>query len=185
MARRKLSNLDKVALCAMNECFNKVENPNEIKIVFASQYAEIDRLKKLIFQYSQENEVSPATFSASVHNNAVGQFSLLKKIKESYNSISAQEDTFITGFVEAAITNSKEILYCFAEEEPQVFSYCFLISHENNEFELITNTNLNPQKQDDIIRFENFLKNINSHDFTSKNGLFTIKRINKNQQEAE
>ena len=72
-----------VVLCCIHD--------RNIKIVFASRYGELDRLKKLVYQYTQENEVSPATFSGSVHNSAVGQFSLLNRITKSYNSISAEE----------------------------------------------------------------------------------------------
>ena len=50
LSRRKLSLADKLALCAMNECY---ETP-EVKIVFASQYGEIDRLDKIITQYTEE-----------------------------------------------------------------------------------------------------------------------------------
>lgn len=117
MARRKLSALDKTALCVMEECLKSCEHDKQnIKIVFASQYGELDRLKKLVAQYSQENEVSPATFSASVHNSAVGQFSLLKKITKSYNSVSAEEDTFSAGLTEAVITAKDcDVLYCYCD----------------------------------------------------------------------
>lgn len=74
MARRKLTSVDKTALCIMNECFSSLDEKNRnIKIVFTSQYGELDNLNKLIKQYTEENEVSPATFSGSVHNSAVGQ----------------------------------------------------------------------------------------------------------------
>ena len=115
MARRKLSALDKTALCIMNECLLAADDKN-IQIIFASQYGEVERLKKLVAQYSRDNEVSPATFSASVHNSVVGQFSLINKITKSYNSISAQEYTFEAGLIEA-ITSARdeEVLFCFCD----------------------------------------------------------------------
>lgn len=117
MARRKLSELDKIALCIMNECLSCAEDKN-IKIVFASQYGEVGRLKKLVGQYSEENEVSPATFSASVHNSAVGQFSLINKITKSYNSISAEEFTFEAGLIEAILSaKNEEVLFCFCDSD--------------------------------------------------------------------
>lgn len=117
MTRRKLSALDKTALCIMNECLSRLnENERNIKIVFASRYGELDRLKKLVSQYTQENEVSPATFSGSVHNSTVGQFSLLNKITESYNSVSAEKDTFGAGLIEAVITaKDSHVLYCYCD----------------------------------------------------------------------
>ena len=49
MVRRKLSALDKTALCILNECFSTLDNKEKnIKIVFASQYGELDRLKELV-----------------------------------------------------------------------------------------------------------------------------------------
>ena len=117
MARRKLSALDKAALCIMNECFSVLDDKEKnIKIVFASQYGELDRLKKLVKQYTEENEVSPAAFSGSVHNSAVGQFSLLNKITQSYNSISAEDFTFKAGLTEAVITaKDSSVLFCYCD----------------------------------------------------------------------
>lgn len=113
MSRRKLSKVDKAALCVMNEVY---EN-SDVKLVFASQYGEFDRLKKLISQYSEENEVSPATFSASVHNSVIGQFSLLNGIKNSYNAMSAGDNTFCAGLIEAAVDceQNTDVLYCYAD----------------------------------------------------------------------
>lgn len=117
MARRKLSALDKTALCIMNECMGKLDkNDRNIKIVFASRYGELDRLKKLVAQYTQENEVSPSTFSSSVHNSTVGQFSLLNKITQSYNSVSAEKDTFGAGLIEAVLNaKDSDVLYCYCD----------------------------------------------------------------------
>ena len=45
MARRKLSTLDKATLSALNEVFES----NNVKLIFASQYGELDRLKKISY----------------------------------------------------------------------------------------------------------------------------------------
>ena len=117
MARRKLSAVDKIALCVMNECLAGIEGDEwDLKIVFASRYGELDRLKKLVAQYTTENEVSPAAFSGSVHNSAVGQFSLINKITQSYNSVSAEENTFSAGLIEAVITAKNcDVIYCYCD----------------------------------------------------------------------
>ena len=135
MARRKLTPVDKTALCIMNECFSSLDEKNRnIKIVFASQYGELDNLNKLIKQYTEENEVSPATFSGSVHNSAVGQFSLLNRITKSYNSISAEEFTFEAGLTEAVLTASDcDVLYCYCDAITPDTAHGFgcIIGHNN------------------------------------------------------
>lgn len=133
MARRKLSTLDKTALCVMNELFESISGEKRnLKIVFASRYGELDRLKKLVAQYTLENEVSPATFSASVHNSAAGQFSLLNKITESYNSVSAEKDTFSAGLIEAVLTaKGCDVLFCCCDavDAENVSGFGCIISH--------------------------------------------------------
>ena len=74
LMRRKMSAIDKITVYAMNCCFDEEVE----KIVFSSRYGEFGRLLKLISQYTEENEVSPAAFSASVHNYPVSFFSILK-----------------------------------------------------------------------------------------------------------
>lgn len=135
MARRKLSTLDKTALCVMNELFESIpQEKRNLKIVFASRYGELDRLKKLVAQYTRENEVSPATFSGSVHNSAAGQFSLLNKITESYNSVSAEKDTFSAGLIEAVLTAKEgcDVLFCCCDavEAENAGGFGCIISHD-------------------------------------------------------
>ena len=144
MARRKLSALDKAALCIMNECLTSLEEKDRnIKIVFASRYGELDRLKKLVYQYTQENEVSPATFSGSVHNSAVGQFSLLNKITKSYNSVSAEDVTFSAGLIEAVLSADDDyVLYCFCDALTPDTAHgfgCIISPHGEANAELIGN----------------------------------------------
>lgn len=144
MARRKLTSVDKTALCIMNECFSSLDEKNRnIKIVFASQYGELDNLNKLIKQYTEENEVSPATFSGSVHNSAVGQFSLLNKITKSYNSVSAEDVTFGAGLTEAVLSADDDyVLYCFCDALTPDTAHgfgCIINPHGKANAELIGN----------------------------------------------
>ena len=174
MARRKLSTLDKATLSALNEVFES----NNVKLIFASQYGELDRLKKLVTQYVCENEVSPATFSSSVHNAAIGQFSLLKKITQSYNSISAEENTFSVGLIEAVLSaQNTDILYCYCDSNVTTDSFACIIStnlnNDGQQFELdIQEKPLNSKCKNEL---QDFLKTIELQtDFISKNGLFKI-----------
>lgn len=139
MARRKLTTLDRTSLSVMNRCCCdiSVDNLSGIKLVFASQYGELERLKKLVAQYTEENEVSPATFSGSVHNAVIGQFSLLNKITQSYNSISAENYTFEAGLIEAIITAKDcDVLYCYCDsmekDDARAFACLIQQSDSNN-----------------------------------------------------
>ena len=177
MARRKLSVLDKIALTAMHNCFTD----NDIKLVFASRYGELERLKKLVAQYTEENEVSPSAFSGSVHNSAVGQFSLINQIKESYNSISAEKNTFSAGLFEAvASAKTTNVLYCCCDTEPYIEGFACSLSLSDANAHYILNINKNPDQQNfsssETERFMDFLKS-NAKEFTSNDGLITIRNV--------
>lgn len=179
MARRKLSQLDKTSLCVLNECFNN----DDTKLVFASQFGELDRLKKLVTQYTNENEVSPATFSASVHNAAIGQFSLLNKINKSYNSISAEEHTFSAGLIEAVLSaKNEDILYCYCDSNKITEGFACIITMKPNlltkklELEILdTPVEKYTDTENEIQNFLNFLNN-NHPEFVSKNGIYKFSR---------
>ncbi len=182
MSRRKLSLLDKIALCAMQKCYDS----SQVKMVLASQYGELDRLRKLVDQYSQENEVSPATFSFSVHNSAVGQFSLLHKIKESYNSVSAEKDTFSAGLIEALMTStSDEVLFCCCDSEKVCEGFACLISTKDLskavfEWNILKNSERLFFETTDSERFFSFLEGEDKR-FVTSDGLFEIKNIGEQQ----
>ncbi len=110
LMRRKLSSIGKAAIYVMNEIYEK----NDINLVYASNYGELERVKKLLNQKNTDGEMSPTGFSFSVHNSSVGLFSLLNHINLSYNSISAGENSLAAGILESIISD-KDVLFCFAE----------------------------------------------------------------------
>lgn len=65
--------------------------------------------------------MSPAAFSASVHNAAPGAWSLFAKSRASYTAIAARERTYEMGLLEAkaqlATRTTPSVLYVYAEEE--------------------------------------------------------------------
>ena len=130
MMRRKLSLIGKIAISTMCDCYNKEDG--DIKLVYASQYGELERLVKLINQKNEENEVSPTGFSFSVHNSTVGLFSLLKNIHSSYNSIAAGENTFSFGLLDAVI-NKEKTLFCYAEVVDKCEGISILIDYNEGE----------------------------------------------------
>ena len=132
--RRKLSPVGKIAMSTMLDCYG--ENSDDIKLVYASQYGELERVVKLIKQEHEENEISPTGFSFSVHNSTVGLFSLLKKIYSSYNSIAGGEESFSVGLLDA-IMNREKTLFCYAESVDRYESISILIDYDEGEKVLV------------------------------------------------
>ena len=129
LMRRKLSSLDKIALTVME----KVYIPEVQEIVFASQKGEVDRLNKIIEQYKESEEVSPAQFSASVHNYPVGFFTLYKKINIPYFALAAGDKTFKNAFIEAAISKYENVMFVYAEND---FALACIISKKDGKIKV-------------------------------------------------
>lgn len=94
---------------------NKVLSDDIENIVFSSQYGEVERLLKLIGQYTQENEVSPNVFSGSVHNFSLGFYLLNVKKTIPYTALSACEKSISTGFLSSVIANYDNNLFCYGD----------------------------------------------------------------------
>ncbi len=112
LMRRKLGSTDRLALDSMLEVFE--EGAEEI--VFSSRFGEIDRLKTIISQYQEFDEVSPAQFSASVHNYAAGFFTLYKKLNIPYFALSSGENSISAGLVKSVISKNSRLLFVYADE---------------------------------------------------------------------
>lgn len=130
MMRRKLSPVGKIAMATMLNCYG--ENSDDIKLVYASRYGELERVVKLINQEKEENEISPTGFSFSVHNSTIGLFSLLKNIHASYNSVAGGEESFSVGLLDA-VMNREKTLFCYAESVDRYESVSILIDYEEGE----------------------------------------------------
>lgn len=171
MIRRKLSPLAKCAFSTIYNCFEK----DDINLVFASQFGEVDKLNLLIEQYTNENEVSPIAFSSSVHNNTIGTFSLLNKINSKYSAVSAGEYSLSNGFLEA-ITTDETTLFCYADTIPDTKSVSCLIGNISkanaDEVELIL------QKNDDVgDEFKNFIKFLNKEENYFLSPFYCLRRL--------
>lgn len=130
MMRRKLSTVGKIAMSTMLDCYG--ENSDDIKLVYASRYGELERVIKLISQEKENNEVSPTGFSFSVHNSTIGLFSLLKNIHSSYNSIAGGEESFSAGLLDA-VMNKEKTLFCYADSVDKLESVSILIDYQEGE----------------------------------------------------
>lgn len=150
MMRRKLSPVGKIALSTLLQCYDG----DDVKLTYASRYGELERVVKLIKQEHEENEISPIGFSFSVHNSTIGLFSLMNKIHSPYNSISAGENSFCLGLLDAAM-NKVKTLFCYAESVDRFESISMLIDNEGQgeHVRIIPNTqNLEPNNFTEFIK---------------------------------
>lgn len=133
MERRRLSLVERAALHVAWKVFNDHETDDGISlppadsvpVVFASRWGEIGTTLKLMRQMHGDGEMSPAAFSASVHNAAPGAWSLFTKNKSPYTAIAARERTYEMGLLEAeaqlAAGPYKMVLYVYAEESTPAY----------------------------------------------------------------
>ncbi len=145
LLRRKLSSLDKIALSAILEIY---EDDIE-QFVFSSQYGESERLFSLIEQYTTENEVSPAYFSASVHNYPAGVLALSKSTNIPYYAISSGKNSLSAGLIKSVLSG-KKTLFCYADER----SIACIISPHNKKI----NVDFKKKYFADICEYDEFLK---------------------------
>ncbi len=128
MMRRKLSPVGKIALSTILQCYDG----EDVRLVYASRYGELERVLKLIAQEHADNEISPTGFSFSVHNSTIGLFSLINNLHSSYNSIAAGEKSFSAGLLDA-VMNKEKTLFCYAESVDRYESISMLIDFEQGE----------------------------------------------------
>ena len=97
MERRRLTGVERAALSVAWQ----VRPEGDVPVVFASRWGEIGVTVKLMTQFHADREMSPAGFSASVHNAAPGAFSLLTRNHAPYTAIAARERSLEAGLLEA------------------------------------------------------------------------------------
>lgn len=111
LERRRLTGVERAALSTAWQVKGEGTSP----VVFASRWGEIGVTAKLMKQFHADGEMSPAGFSASVHNAAPGAFSLLTKNKAPYTAIAARERSLESGLLEALALRT-EVVFVYAEE---------------------------------------------------------------------
>lgn len=125
LLRRRLSFFDKVSLTTMNKSYEDCVE----EIVFSSVYGEFSRLDKIIKQYQECDEVSPAQFSASVHNFPAGFFTLNKKLNIPYYALTS----FEAGLIKSVISG-KESLCTYSDVYEDIKSISFIVSPNEGEY---------------------------------------------------
>ena len=115
LERRRLTGVERAALAVAWQ----VRSEGEVPVVFASRWGEIGVTVKLMTQFHADREMSPAGFSASVHNAAPGAFSLLTHNHAPYTAIAARERSLEAGLLEALTQGA--VVFVFAEEATPAF----------------------------------------------------------------
>ena len=117
MERRRLTGVERAALSVARKVYPEGE---EVPVVFASRWGEIGTTVKLMRQCHDDGEMSPAGFSASVHNAAPGAFSLLMKNRAPYTAIAARGRSREMGWLEATSMKGR-VVFVYAEEDTPDF----------------------------------------------------------------
>ena len=117
MERRRLTGVERAALAVARRVYPEGE---EVPVVFASRWGEIGTTVKLMRQCHDDGEMSPAGFSASVHNAAPGAFSLLMKNRAPYTAIAARGRSREMGWLEATSMKGR-VVFVYAEEDTPEF----------------------------------------------------------------
>ena len=127
LERRRLTGVERAALAVAWQ----VRPEGEVPVVFASRWGEIGVTVKLMTQFHADREMSPAGFSASVHNAAPGAFSLLTHSHAPYTAIAARERSLEAGLLEALMQGAAArsasgpyqgaIVFVYAEEATPAF----------------------------------------------------------------
>jgi len=121
LERRRLTGVERAALAVAWQ----VRPEGEVPVVFASRWGEIGVTVKLMTQFHADREMSPAGFSASVHNAAPGAFSLLTRNHAPYTAIAARARSLEAGLLEA-LTQGSAVVFVFAEEAtPALYAPAF------------------------------------------------------------
>ena len=116
LERRRLTGVERAALSVAWQ----VKTGSELPVVFASRWGEIGVTLKLMRQFRADGEMSPAGFSASVHNAAPGAFSLLTKNPAPYPAIAARDRSLEAGLLET-LALRREAIFVYAEEATPEF----------------------------------------------------------------
>ncbi|QGX90341.1 beta-ketoacyl synthase [Tatumella sp. TA1] len=98
LTARRLSSGSRLALdCALD--ITTRHSPDAF--IFTCRHGELERNHRILSALAEGDAVSPTDFTMSVHNSAVGQLAIMLDAPVSSTSISAGEDSFQQGIIEA------------------------------------------------------------------------------------
>lgn len=122
LKRRRLSDSARLFFESAWELTAEGEN---LPVVYASSNSEINRSFALWDSLLKEGDVSPTSFSLSVHNALVGQWSEMRQVKSETTAITARQDNLETALLEAQLllNDGAEKVLVVAVEDPLAEKY--------------------------------------------------------------
>jgi hypothetical protein len=124
LIRRRTSQATQLAFSAAEQaCRLAGRSPSALSAIFASLGAEIQTTDQICLEIANpEGVVSPNAFHNSVQNAAVGYWSIVQQCTQAASALSAGEDTFAMGLLEAwcqlACQGGELLLVCYDEVWP-------------------------------------------------------------------
>ncbi len=100
MLRRRCSPLARMMLTAAFDCCEESERAS-VATVFASRHGNINESVGMFERLARREPLSPTKFSHTVHNAQAGLYSIAAGNREASSSLSASEDSFACGYLEA------------------------------------------------------------------------------------
>lgn len=123
---RRLSPFSKVVLHCLDMPYALSQ---QLPFIFSSQHGDLAKTVTLIKDAAVSEDLSPTQFALSVHNATTGLFGITTDNIAPTTTISATENTFIEGLVEA-------MMQCQQENSPVIYAYCdFPVPEEYSQFE--------------------------------------------------
>ncbi|ACX81951.1 beta-ketoacyl synthase chain length factor [Aggregatibacter actinomycetemcomitans] len=115
LKRRRLSDSARLFFEA---AWDLVEEQSNLPVVYASANSEINRNFTLWYSLLTEGDVSPTSFSLSVHNALIGQWSEFRQVKAETTALTANKDNLEVALLEAYLLlkeGAKKVLVVIAE----------------------------------------------------------------------
>ncbi len=134
--------------------------------VFASKHGELSRTVKILQTMAAQQDMSPASFSLSVHNTSLGLFSIIDGNEQPATTVTAGEDTFGYGLLESSVILSRfpksQVLYVYHDEPvPDTYSqYDESIDESICIALLLSATTLDKKSSKDAIQFSFNARNL-------------------------
>ncbi|MDM3869860.1 beta-ketoacyl synthase chain length factor [Porticoccus sp. W117] len=98
MLRRRLSPLARAAMHVAWQCLDDCQ---QVPLIFSSLYGESDRTFALTEAVAKQEQLSPASFSLSVHNAIAGQLSIARNITAEISCLSPLGAGVVPALLEA------------------------------------------------------------------------------------
>lgn len=122
LKRRRLSDSARLFFEA---AWNLTADGENLPVVYASANSEINRSFVLWESLLKEGDISPTSFSLSVHNALVGQWSEMRQVKSETTAITACQDNLETALLEAylMLNDGAEKVLVVVAEDPLNYQY--------------------------------------------------------------